>query len=90
MNAADDQALPAIPGFPWPNPECRVAFVDVSKSSGMEGRRGFSAYNVAEAEAVATALENVIAAGYPANQIVVLTAYLAQKQAEEAQLYLGT
>lgn len=30
---------------------------------------------------MASVLEKVINAGYPANQIVVLTAYLAQKQA---------
>ncbi|CAK9058057.1 unnamed protein product [Durusdinium trenchii] len=80
VNAADDVALEAVPGFPWPNPDCRVAFVDVASSSGLEGRRGFSAFNTAEAEAVAETLERIINAGYPPNQIVVLTAYLAQKQ----------
>jgi len=79
VNAADDSMLEAVPGFPWPNPDCRVAFVDVS-SGVAEGRRGFSTFNTAEAEAVASVLEKVINAGYPANQIVVLTAYLAQKQ----------
>eukprot|EP00435_Cladocopium_sp_Y103_P062192 s444_g23.t2 len=79
MNAANDSALEAVPGFAWPNPDCRVAFVDVS-SGVIEGRRGFSAYNTAEAEAVASVLENIINAGYPPDQIVVLTAYLAQKQ----------
>eukprot|EP00913_Durusdinium_trenchii_P026142 g24524.t1 len=48
VNAADDVALEAVPGFPWPNPDCRVAFVDVASSSGLEGRRGFSAFNTAE------------------------------------------
>jgi len=82
VNAADDAALTAIPGFPWPNPDCRVCFVDVSSDAGSvaEGRRGFSTYNAGEAEAVARSLEAIIRAGYPADQIVVLTAYLAQKQ----------
>jgi len=79
MNAANDSALEAVPGFAWPNSDCRVAFVDVS-SGIIEGRRGFSTYNTAEAEAVASVLENIINAGYPPDQIVVLTAYLAQKQ----------
>ncbi|CAE8689891.1 unnamed protein product [Polarella glacialis] len=81
VNAADDNALTAVPGFPWPNPECRVSFVDVSSSqgAGVEGRRGFSPYNVGEADAVARTLQAVIRAGYPPQQIVVLTAYLAQK-----------
>jgi len=80
VNAADDASLVAVPGFQWPNPECRVGFVDVAGTGGSEGRRGFSAFNTAEAEAVATVLEGVIRAGYPPQQIVVLTAYLAQKQ----------
>jgi len=81
VNAADDSALTAVPGFPWPNPNCRVCFVDVSSEAGsVEGRRGFSSYNPAEAEAVARSLEAIIRAGYPPQQIVVLTAYLAQKQ----------
>ncbi|CAE8588924.1 unnamed protein product [Polarella glacialis] len=81
VNAADDNALTAVPGFPWPNPECRVSFVDVSSSqgSGVEGKRGFSSYNVGEADAVARTLQGVLRAGYPPQQIVVLTAYLAQK-----------
>eukprot|EP00930_Biecheleria_cincta_P040438 TRINITY_DN2770_c0_g1_i1.p1 TRINITY_DN2770_c0_g1~~TRINITY_DN2770_c0_g1_i1.p1 ORF type:complete len:1216 (+),score=190.45 TRINITY_DN2770_c0_g1_i1:71-3718(+) len=81
VNAADDSALTAVPGFPWPNPNCRVCFVDVSSDAGsVEGRRGFSSYNPAEAEAVARTLDAIIRAGYPPQQIVVLTAYLAQKQ----------
>ena len=36
-----------------------------------------------QAEAVASVLENIINAGYPPDQIVVLTAYLAQKQAQK-------
>jgi len=32
---------------------------------------------------VASVLENIINAGYPPDQIVVLTAYLAQKQAQK-------
>eukprot|EP00931_Biecheleriopsis_adriatica_P046667 TRINITY_DN2681_c0_g1_i2.p1 TRINITY_DN2681_c0_g1~~TRINITY_DN2681_c0_g1_i2.p1 ORF type:complete len:1206 (+),score=280.58 TRINITY_DN2681_c0_g1_i2:65-3682(+) len=80
VNAADDASLTAVPGFPWPNPDCRVAFVDVSPAGNVEGRRGFSAFNTAEAESVATALDRILRAGYPARQIVVLTAYLAQKQ----------
>jgi len=81
VNAADDSSLTAVPGFPWPNPDCRVGFVDVAAGpGGSEGRRGFSAFNTAEAEAVATVLEGVIRGGYPPQQIVVLTAYLAQKQ----------
>ncbi|CAJ1383993.1 unnamed protein product [Effrenium voratum] len=79
INAAEDSALPAVPGFPWPNPDCRVAFVDVSSDS-LEGRRGFSAFNTGEAEALAGVLEEILGAGYPPNQIAVLTAYLAQKQ----------
>ncbi|CAE7027914.1 unnamed protein product [Symbiodinium sp. CCMP2592] len=81
INAADDAKLPAIPGFPWPNPDCRVCFVDVAKGPSMlEGRRGFSAFNVAEAETLVDVLHGIIRAGYPEEQIVVLTAYMAQKQ----------
>ncbi|CAE7266609.1 NAM7 [Symbiodinium natans] len=80
-NAADEAALTAIPGFPWPNPDCRVCFVDVAKGPSMlEGRRGFSAFNVAEAETLVDVLHSIVRAGYPEEQIVVLTAYLAQKQ----------
>ncbi|CAE7559411.1 UPF1, partial [Symbiodinium pilosum] len=81
INAADDASLTAIPGFPWPSPDCRVCFVDVSQGPSMlEGRRGFSAFNVAEAETLVDVLHSILSAGYPAEQIVVLTAYLAQKQ----------
>jgi hypothetical protein len=76
QNAIDDASLLPVPGFPWPNPDCRVAFVDVS---GVEQKRGFSAYNSAEAEAVATALEKMLQAGVPAQDLCVLTAYLAQR-----------
>mmetsp|Transcript_6346 Transcript_6346/g.14556 ORF Transcript_6346/g.14556 Transcript_6346/m.14556 type:complete len:1172 (+) Transcript_6346:18-3533(+) len=81
VNAADDAQLTAVPGFPWPNQDCRVCFVDVSQGPSMlEGRRGFSAFNTAEAETLVDVLNSIITAGYPEEQVVVLTAYLAQKQ----------
>merc|ERR1719277_588507 len=36
VNAVDDATLAPIPGFPWPKPECRVAFVDVADAHGAE------------------------------------------------------
>jgi len=80
LNAIEDSALPPVPGFNWPNPDCRVCFVDVSASSGFEQKRGFSAYNVFEAEAVANVLSDMLNAGVQPHEVGVLTAYLAQRQ----------
>eukprot|EP00929_Paragymnodinium_shiwhaense_P012828 TRINITY_DN12071_c0_g1_i1.p1 TRINITY_DN12071_c0_g1~~TRINITY_DN12071_c0_g1_i1.p1 ORF type:complete len:1173 (+),score=286.64 TRINITY_DN12071_c0_g1_i1:80-3598(+) len=78
-NAISDDLLAPVPGFPWPNPDCRVAFVDVFSGDGAEGKRGFSAYNSFEAEAVAQTVGRMIQAGAQPYEIGVLTAYLAQK-----------
>merc|ERR1712178_259619 len=83
VNAIEDSSLPQVPGFPWPNPECRVCFVDVS---GVEQKRGYSAYNSAEAEAVAEVLEKLLEAGVPAYELCILTAYLAQRTKLEEPL----
>jgi len=77
VNAVEDSALAPVPGFPWPNPECRVCFVDVKGAN--EQKRGFSAYNSAEAEAVAEAIQRMTDAGVQAQEVAVLTAYLAQR-----------
>mmetsp|Transcript_48698 Transcript_48698/g.90283 ORF Transcript_48698/g.90283 Transcript_48698/m.90283 type:complete len:1219 (-) Transcript_48698:123-3779(-) len=79
VNAVDDESLPPIPGFPWPNPECRVCFVDVSSPESVEQKRGFSSYNVFEAEAVAQSLRGILDAGFDPRDLCVLTAYLAQR-----------
>lgn len=76
VNAIEDSALPPVPGFPWPNPDCRVCFVNVA---GSEQKRGFSAYNSAEAEGIADVLQQILEAGVPAQELCVLTAYLAQR-----------
>lgn len=76
VNAVEDSTLAPIPGFPWPNADCRVCFVDVA---GSEQKRGYSSYNTGEAEAVAQVVAQLVEAGVPASELVVLTAYLAQR-----------
>merc|ERR1719171_1323832 len=63
VNAIEDTSLETVPGFPWPNPDIRVAFVDVSQGpygGGLEMRRGYSVYNTAEANAIADKVEGML------------------------------
>jgi len=79
VNAVDDATLGPVPGFPWPNPDCRVCFVDVSGGEAAEGRRGFSAFNASEADAVAETVRDLLDAGVQPEELCVLTAYVAQR-----------
>jgi len=76
VNAIPDESLAPVPGFPWPNPDCRVCFVDVS---GSEQKRGFSAYNTGEAAAVAEVVQKMLEGGVSPQELCILTAYLAQR-----------
>jgi len=77
VNAVDDSTLEPVPGFKWPNPECRVCFVDVGSET--ENKHGFSAYNSGEANCIAEVLKGIINAGFPLDKLCVLTPYQAQK-----------
>jgi len=79
VNAVDDASLAPIPGFQWPNPDCRVCFVDVSADGGGEGKHGFSTYNTSEAECIAQVLQGILNAGFPPHDLCVLTPYQAQR-----------
>lgn len=78
INAISDDALAHVPGFPWPRENCRVCFVDVG-GDGIEDKRGFSTFNTNEARCVARVLHDLLEAGVQANEVGVLTAYLAQR-----------
>ncbi|CAK0911624.1 unnamed protein product [Prorocentrum cordatum] len=88
VNAVDDGSLPPIPGFRWPNPDCRVCFVDVA--SDAEAKRGFSTFNTTEAEAIADAVRNFIDAGLEPREFCVLTPYQAQRAARRAVVTVST
>lgn len=77
VNAVDDSLFAPVPGFAWPQHDCRVCFVDVSE--GTEGQKVFSKFNTFEAEAVADVVGNVIDAGFPPQDIGILAAYVAQR-----------
>ncbi|CAE7552746.1 unnamed protein product [Symbiodinium natans] len=80
-----------IPGFPWPVPECHVAFVECGVYSGEEGALGGSHSNYREAEVLLAVLKRCLLEGTAASQIGIITGYSAQQallQREVAKLGL--
>lgn len=78
-----EENRPIIKGFVWPNPKCRVAFIDVSigkAGSKFENSYGTSKFNLYEIEPLISVLKSVINEGCVSiDEIGILTAYDAQK-----------
>ncbi|CAK0824376.1 unnamed protein product [Prorocentrum cordatum] len=70
-----------MPGFPWPNPDCRVCFVDTSGAGSVEDKSGFSWFNAIEAKIAVDVLEGLFKAGMNPDDVCVLTPYVAQRRA---------
>lgn len=66
-------------GFRWPNESCRVCFVDCGRGF-IEGGRGQSWSNEAEAEALMKVLSRLLRHGVKPHQIGVITGYSAQQE----------
>ncbi|CRG98365.1 erythrocyte membrane-associated antigen, putative [Plasmodium relictum] len=78
-----EENRPIIKGFLWPNPKCRLAFVDVSigkSGSKFENAYGTSKFNLYEIEPLISVLKSIINEGcVSVDEIGILTAYDAQK-----------
>ncbi|ETW37604.1 hypothetical protein PFTANZ_01686, partial [Plasmodium falciparum Tanzania (2000708)] len=78
-----EENRPIIKGFLWPNPKCRLAFIDVSigkPGSKFENAYGTSKFNLYEIEPLITVLKSIINEGcVSVDEIGILTAYDAQK-----------
>ncbi|CRG98005.1 erythrocyte membrane-associated antigen, putative [Plasmodium gallinaceum] len=78
-----EENRPIIKGFLWPNPKCRLAFIDVSigkSGSKFENAYGTSKFNLYEIEPLISVLKSIINEGcVSVDEIGILTAYDAQK-----------
>ncbi|SBT86861.1 erythrocyte membrane-associated antigen, putative [Plasmodium malariae] len=78
-----EENRPIIKGFLWPNPKCRLAFIDVSlgkPGSKFENAYGTSKFNLYEIEPLISVLKSIINEGcVSVDEIGILTAYDAQK-----------
>lgn len=66
------------PGFPWPQPDLPVAFVDVDL--GSEQEHGHSYINHHEVDVVVNVVAGLVAAGAALDSIGVLVPYVSQKR----------
>mmetsp|Transcript_36229 Transcript_36229/g.117121 ORF Transcript_36229/g.117121 Transcript_36229/m.117121 type:complete len:743 (-) Transcript_36229:10-2238(-) len=80
VSPIDDSTFDLVPGFPWPQPDCRVCFVDTSLLGGKEELLGFSSFNVMEADVVAQIVHNILNQDFDPEDLVVLTPYRAQRR----------
>ncbi|KJP89295.1 hypothetical protein AK88_00957 [Plasmodium fragile] len=78
-----EENRPIIKGFLWPNPKCRLAFIDVSlgkPGSKFENAYGTSKFNLYEIEPLVSVLKSIVNEGcVSVDEIGILTAYDAQK-----------
>ncbi|GAW78874.1 hypothetical protein, conserved [Plasmodium gonderi] len=78
-----EENRPIIKGFLWPNPKCRLAFIDVSlgkQGSKFENAYGTSKFNLYEIEPLISVLKSIVNEGcVSVDEIGILTAYDAQK-----------
>ncbi|EUD66703.1 hypothetical protein C922_03028 [Plasmodium inui San Antonio 1] len=78
-----EENRPIIKGFLWPNPKCRLAFIDVSlgkPGSKFENAYGTSKFNLYEIEPLISVLKSIVNEGcVSVDEIGILTAYDAQK-----------
>lgn len=78
-----EENRPIIKGFLWPNPKCRLAFIDVSlgkPGSKFENAYGTSKFNLYEIEPLIAVLKSIVNEGcVSVDEIGILTAYDAQK-----------
>ncbi|CAJ1339362.1 unnamed protein product [Effrenium voratum] len=72
-----DSARPAVEGFEWPRKKVPVAFVEMGRWA-CESEEHESKMNQAEAEKVIHIIESVLAAGCSAEDVGVVTPYMAQ------------
>lgn len=76
-NGPDTLLRQKIQGFPWPNPELHVAFVECGAMAGEEGGRSHA--NPREADALMVVLEHCLRQGLLPQQVGVITGYSAQQ-----------
>ncbi|KEG02884.1 hypothetical protein YYE_01811 [Plasmodium vinckei vinckei] len=78
-----EENRPIIKGFLWPNPKCRLVFIDVSlgkPGSKFENAYGTSKFNLYEIEPLIAVLKSIVNEGcVSVDEIGILTAYDAQK-----------
>eukprot|EP00435_Cladocopium_sp_Y103_P024304 s3785_g5.t5 len=72
-----EDARPSVGGFEWPKKKVPVAFVEMGRWAG-ESVEYESKMNHAEAERVISIIESVLDAGCSADQVGIITPYMAQ------------
>ncbi|CAJ1451708.1 unnamed protein product [Effrenium voratum] len=77
-DALETKQRQPVPGFPWPNPEYHVAFVECGFCEGEERRRSHA--NPREADVLLEVLSWCLSAGMKPCQIGVITGYSAQQE----------